>query len=219
MTGATMMSATRSEGSVLVRASVDRLGRAIDEVAAVDGAGPEPDVSAAIDALLDLDDVVPGGLQNPDLKDLLCLTVDLRKAVHAGDQARAMELRAYCRLLLRRIFDHSLVATWDDPAAAFAQITGALSTASIKDLARLLGVSAKTISTWRAGGRIERGAPRVRAVAEIVQLLRSTFTASGSLQWFDTETEHLGGRTPAQALSAGPTGIADVTDFARRIHG
>ena len=159
MTGATMMSATRSEGSVLVRASVDRLGRAIDEVAAVDGASPEPDVSAAIDALLDLDDVVPGGLQNPDLKDLLRLTVDLRKAVHAGDQARAMELRAYCRLLLRRIFDHSLVATWDDPAAAFAQITGALSTASIKDLARLLGVSAKTISTWRAGGRIERGAP------------------------------------------------------------
>jgi hypothetical protein len=187
--------------------------------AAVDPRAPSHDFGDVVDAILDLSTVVPDGVQDTDLKHLLRLTLETRQAMAAGDQDRALEATAYGRLVLRRIVERSAAGSLEDPATAFATVDALLPTATIKELARLLGVSEKTVSTWRAGGTIERGAARVIRVAQICHDLRTTFTGSGILAWFDTATHQLDGRTPLEALGGSPSAVADVVDFARRIGG
>ena len=200
-----------------LRESAQRFGETLAAAVAPGDPDGEGSFGEVMDAILDLTAVVPDGIQDTDLKHLLKLTVEARDAVAAGDRVRALETNAYCRLLLRRILEHSAVGALDDPATAFSAVEATLPAASTKDMARLLGVSEKTISTWRAGGTIERGAARVTTIAQICHHLRSTFTGTGILGWFDTSTRQLGKRTPLEAISQGDAG--DVVEFASRIHG
>ena len=124
-------------------------------------------------------------------------------AVKLGDVVRRLEHR----------LQHDALQVPEDAAAFVFEQLGDL---DASDQAKLLGVSTKTLSAWKRGGRVQQNKDRVRLVAQLVRYLRSSMTQTGVLMWFEDESEALGDATPLSLIVGGnPKSWARLSSYAR----
>lgn len=86
------------------------------------------------------------------------------------------------------------------------------------ELARLLGVSARTVSRWEQG-ESEPQALSVREIRRWLKLkerMRELFTEEGLAAWFHAPHAALGGQTPFEAAVA-PGGDEAILDLLGRV--
>lgn len=158
------------------------------------------------DSVLDLSNAMPAGIEDYDVRKLLDLTVDLRRAVEvdrdADDSQGHVEL-ATLRVgdVVRRIRRRLLREHLDNPRAASDFVFQSLRELGISEIATMLGVSTKTVGAWRRGGAIKHNVGRLTLVAQLLSYLRYSMTARGMMMWFEAPRNQLGGRTPLQLLA------------------
>jgi hypothetical protein len=160
------------------------------------------------DAILDLSTALPQGTEDYDARKLFEFLVGLRRAIDAdpdvADAGGEVELHGMMmRDVLARIERRLLHDELDDPRAAVAFVFATLERVPAGDLARLLGVSTKTIGAWRAGRPVTRNGERAVVLAQLLSYLRPSLTPLGLVMWFDAERDQLDGRTPLQLLDRG----------------
>lgn len=157
------------------------------------------------DAVLDLSYALPEGTEDYDARKLLEFQVGLRRAIDADPDARdergevelaALKMADVARRIGRRL-EHSEL---DDPRAAADFIFDTLRGVGVTDLARLLGVSTKTVNAWKAGGPVTRNGRRVVVLAQLLTYLRASMTPAGLIMWFDAPRGQLDGSTPLELL-------------------
>lgn len=157
------------------------------------------------DAVLDLCNVLPEGTEDYDARKLLEFLLRLRKAIASdpgaaderGEVELAMMMMRDVALRMARRLDHDRL---DDPSTAAKAIFGVLRDVGVGDLSRLLGVSTKTVRSWKAGGPVTRNAARVVLIAHLLTYLRSSMTPAGLVMWFDAPRSQLGGASALQLL-------------------
>ncbi|MDO8185049.1 hypothetical protein Q5424_02875 [Conexibacter sp. JD483] len=157
------------------------------------------------DAILDLSNALPQGTEDYDARKLFEFLVGLRRAIDADpevqDAAGDVELhQLMMRDVLARIERRLLHDELDDPRAAVDFVLATLKRIPAGDLARLLGVSTKTIGAWRAGRPVTRNGERAVVLAQLLSYLRQSLTPLGIVLWFDAERDQLDGRTPLQLI-------------------
>lgn len=137
----------------------------------------------------------------PHARELLEFLIELRRAIAAdptatdggGDvELAVMKLRDVLGRIGRGL-EHNIL---DDPQVAAQYIFETLANIGVGGLARLLGVSTKTINTWKAGGPVTRKTQRLVMLAQLLTYLRSSMTPVGLVIWFDAPRPQLGGHTP-----------------------
>lgn len=157
------------------------------------------------DAVLDLSNALPEGTEDYDARKLLEFLIEVRRAISADADAidadgevelATLRMRDVALRIRRRLEHDSL----DDPRAAARFVFTTLAGAGVGDLSRLLGVSTKTVNTWKLGGPVTRNAGRVVVLAQLLTYLRSSMTPVGLVMWFDAPRHQLGGRTPLELL-------------------
>jgi hypothetical protein len=150
------------------------------------------------DAVLDLSAALPQGTEDYDARKLFQFLIELRQAIEtrADVDLAAMKMRDVVARIGRRLEHDAL----DDPDEAAQAIFRTLEGAGAGDLSRLLGVSTKTVGTWKAGGSVTRNASRVVLIAQLLTYLRASMTPKGLVMWFDAPRAQLGGRTPLKRL-------------------
>ncbi len=158
------------------------------------------------DIVLDLFKTLPvGGAYGYEVAQLFYYLTDLRRHVTAdpversGAELTALKLGDVLRRLELRLHHDGLQV----PEEAVHYVFEQLSDLDATDLARLVGVSTKTLGTWRRGGRVQQNKDRVRLVAQLISYLRSSMTPTGVLMWFDDESDVLGGVAPLSMVAAG----------------
>jgi hypothetical protein len=158
------------------------------------------------DAILDLSNSLPEGTEDYDARKLFEFLIELRRAIAAdsegtddeGDvELAVLKMRDVLSRIGRRL-EHSIL---DNPQVAAQSIFQLFANISGGDVARLLGVSTKTINTWKAGGPVTRKTERVVTLAQLLTYLRSSMTPVGLVMWFDAPRPQLGGRTPLELLN------------------
>jgi transcriptional regulator with XRE-family HTH domain len=159
------------------------------------------------DAVLDLTNALPAGTEDYEARQLFVFLTELRRSIDADprptDKAgrvrlAAMRMADVARRMERRL-QHSVLENPDEAARyVFAQLDSLGAT----ELARLLGVSTKTVGAWRSGKPVKQRVDRVKLVAQLVSYLRYSMTQTGLLMWFDNEADRLGERSPLQLLDA-----------------
>jgi hypothetical protein len=107
-----------------------------------------------------------------------------------------LKMADVARRIARRLEHDQL----DDPRLAAEAVFEVLRGVAVGDLGRLLGVSTKTVNTWRAGGPVSRNAERVVLLAQLLTYLRASMSPAGLVMWFDAPREQLGGRAPLELL-------------------
>lgn len=155
------------------------------------------------DAVLDLVNTLPEGTHDREAVQLFRCLTELRRAMAgpgSSDRAElaAMRLADVVRRLERRIGEDSL----DVPEEAFRFVARTLDRLDSADVAKLLGVSTRTLSTWRGGGAVQQNKDRVRLVAQLVARLRSSMTQTGLMMWFEDPADALDGFAPLDLLRA-----------------
>lgn len=160
------------------------------------------------DSILDLSGALPQGTEDYDARKLFEFLVGLRRAIAAdtevADPGGEIELIGMMmRDVLARIERRLLHDELDDPRAAVDFVFATLERVPASDLARLLGVSTKTIGAWRAGRPVTRNGERAVVLAQLLSYLRPSLTPLGIVLWFDAERDQLDGRTPLQLLDRG----------------
>lgn len=145
-----------------------------------------------------------------DVRRLLGFLVDLRRAVEADPDARdpngqvelgTMRMADVVIRVRRRLLHERL----DDPQAAVAFVLTTLKGVGVSEVAALLGVSTKTIGSWRQGSRVRQNVRRVVLVAQLLSYLQASMTARGMTMWFDAERDQLEGCTPLQLVNQDET--------------
>jgi hypothetical protein len=164
--------------------------------------------AAIEDGILDLSSALPQGTEDYDARKLFEFLVGLRRAIDAdpeGTDARGdVELhKLMMRDVLQRIERRLLHDELDDPRVAADFVFGTLDRVGASDLARLLGVSTKTVGAWRAGRAVTRNGERVVVLAQLLSYLRASLTPLGIVMWFDAPRDQLGGSTPLELLDRG----------------
>lgn len=173
------------------------------------------------DAVLDLSNELPAGADDHDARKLFEFLIELRRAITAdttaADPAGDVEL-ATLRIadvasrLERRLLHNEL----DVPETAARFVFETLADVGAGDLARLLGVSTRTIGAWRHGGPVRSGAGRVVLVAQLISYLRGAMTPRGVVMWFDAPADQLAGRAPLTLLDQDEAAARPVlTGFVR----
>jgi hypothetical protein len=157
------------------------------------------------DAVLDLVNTLPAGTEDYEARQLFVFLTAVRRAIdedaRATDKAGRVQLAAaqmadVARRMERRL-EHAVLEDADEAARyVFSQLDSLGAT----DLARLLGVSTKTIGAWKAGNPVRQKVERVKLVAQLVSYLRYSMTQTGLLMWFGNEAGRLDGRSPLQLL-------------------
>jgi DNA-binding transcriptional regulator YiaG len=162
-----------------------------------------------VDAVLDLSNSMPEGLEDYDVRKLLELVVELRRSLDADPDGRdsngeielaTMQAADIARRLHRRLVHEQL----DDPQLAAELIFSALTQLPVSEMARLLGVSTKTVRSWQHGSPVRQNGDRVVLIAQILTYIRSSLSAVGVKMWFEAERDELGGSTPLQLLDEDP---------------
>lgn len=157
------------------------------------------------DAVLDMSNSLPEGTEDYDARKLFEFLIELRRAITADPEATdergevelaTMKMRDVVRRIGRRL-EHNVL---DDPNSAAQSIFATLPSIGVGELSRLLGVSTKTVNTWKGGGPVTRNAERVVVLAQLLTYLRSSMTPVGLVMWFDAPRHQLGGRTPLELL-------------------
>jgi DNA-binding transcriptional regulator YiaG len=158
------------------------------------------------DAMLDLSNSLPEGTSDYDARKLFEFLIALRRAITADSKATdergkvelaTMKMRDAVSRIGREL-EHNIL---EDPQAAAKSVFTTLRNSGVSELARLLGVSTKTIKTWEAGGPVTRKTKRVVIVAQLLTDLRYSMTSVGLIMWFDAPRRQLGGRTPLDLLN------------------
>ncbi len=113
------------------------------------------------------------------------------------------------RAMLRRL-DHEAI---DDPAFAARFVAEELAGVEVGEVARLLGVTTKSVQNWRRGRveRIRRNPDRIVLIGQLIYDLRNSTTPYGVLLWFDRSREQFGGRAPRELIDA------DLSDAAAKL--
>lgn len=113
------------------------------------------------------------------------------------------------RAMLRQL-DHAAI---DDPAVAAKFVADELAHVEVREVARLLGATTKSVQNWRRGRveQIKRNPQRITLIGQLVYELRNSMTGHGILFWFDRSREQFEGRTPRELIDA------DVTDAAEKL--
>jgi hypothetical protein len=155
------------------------------------------------DAVLDLSLALPQGTEDYDARKMFEFLVGVRRALTADptDEGGEVELQTIkLRDVVRRIGRRLEHDELDDPTVAARGVFATLKDVPVGDLSRLLGVSTKTVNTWKAGGPVTRNATRVVVLAHLLTYLRASLSPAGLVLWFDAPRHQLGGRTPLQLL-------------------
>ncbi|MDQ3933332.1 MAG: hypothetical protein M3340_01730 [Actinomycetota bacterium] len=156
-------------------------------------------------AVLDLSEALPRGAEDYEARKLFEFLIELRRAIDEDpdgeDRALGVELvTMQIADVIRRIERRLNATELDDPRRAADFVLGVLGEVKVTDVARLLGVTTKTIAAWKAGKPVSRNAERVILVAHLLDLLRSSMTPTGLVMWFDTRRAQLRGKTPRVML-------------------
>ncbi len=156
------------------------------------------------DVVLDLYHTLPPGAQGYEVAQLFYYLTELRRRLadtgeYSGAELTAVKLGDVLRRLERRLHHDILQAPNNAAGFVFEQ----LGDLDAGDQAMLLGVSTKTLGTWKRGGRVQQNKDRVRLVAQLVSYLRSSMTQTGVLMWFEDESDALGGVTPLSLVASG----------------
>lgn len=87
-----------------------------------------------------------------------------------------------------------------------------------EELARLLNVSARTISRWERGASFPHPLARekIRRWQRILERAQEVLKASAVPRWFHTPLPALGGRTPFE-VACSPEGEAEILDLLGRL--
>lgn len=113
------------------------------------------------------------------------------------------------RAMLRQL-DHAAI---DDPTYAARFVAEELAHVEVREVARLLGATTKSVQNWRSGrvDQIKRNPKRISLIGQLVYELRNSTTPYGIVLWFDAPREQFGERTPRELIDA------DVADAARKL--
>jgi transcriptional regulator with XRE-family HTH domain len=159
------------------------------------------------DAVLDLANSLPAGTEDYEARQLFVFLTQLRRAIEedarttdtAGNVALAARRMADVARRLERRLEHAVLENPDE-AARF--VFGQLDSIGVTELARLLGISTKTVGAWRSGKPVKQKVERVKLIAQLVSYLRYSMTQTGLLMWFDNEADLLDGRSPLELIDA-----------------
>ncbi len=152
-------------------------------------------------------------MRNPAWRDhalgveLLLTLEDLRAEIALDPDALDPEWRVrYVMKIMRvvvaamlRQLDHEAI---DDPVIAAKLVADELRNVEVGEVARLLGVTTKSVRNWREGRveQIKRNPERIVLIGQLVYELRSSWTGHGILMWFDRSREQFGDRTPREMI-------------------
>jgi hypothetical protein len=152
------------------------------------------DYRAVEDAVLDLANALPAGTEDYEARQLFLYLTELRRAIDDGGDVAlaAMRMADVARRLERRLAH----AVLEDPDEAAHYLFAQLDSLGATALARLLGVSTKTIGAWKVGRPVRQKVERVMLVAQLVSYLRYSMTATGLKLWFENPADQLGARSP-----------------------
>ena len=118
------------------------------------------------------------------------------------DGQQQLELEALKALeIVRRMEIQLDQAEFDNPDLAAAYIFEHTSSWTTPNLAELLGVSSKTVGTWKSGGAVKTNEPRVQLAALLIYFLRAGHTELGMQFWFNNPAHQLGDRTPLEIMN------------------
>jgi DNA-binding transcriptional regulator YiaG len=134
-----------------------------------------------------------------------------RDALDADWKVRyPMKLMHVVAQAMLRQLDHAAI---DDPAYAARFVAEELRNVEIREVARLLGATTKSVRNWREGRveQIKRNPDRITLIGQLAYELRNSTTGHGILFWFDAPREQFGGRTPRELIDA------DVADAGRKL--
>jgi transcriptional regulator with XRE-family HTH domain len=157
------------------------------------------------DAVLDLANAMPEGVDDYDVRKLLEFMLELRRRLEndpLGEDRRGevelttMQTADVVGRIRRRLLHQRL----DDPKIAVQFILRTLAGVPAAEVASLLGVSTKTVTAWRHGNAVRQNARRVILVAQVLVHLRGFMTPRGMSMWFDAERDQLDGRSPLKLL-------------------
>jgi transcriptional regulator with XRE-family HTH domain len=160
------------------------------------------------DAVLDLVNVLPAGMEDYEARALLQFLTELRHAIDDDDKVRDERGRvklARLKMLdvvhrLKRRLQHQILDVPEDAARfIFASLPGI----GVTELAELLGVSTKTVGAWRHGKPVKSKIERVTEIAHLLAYLRGSMTARGLMLWFGAKHDALDDRTPLEILDRG----------------
>src|SRR4051812_23915495 len=178
-----------------------------------DLAEPPVDYRRVEDAVLDLANALPAGTEDYEAKQLFVFLTELRRAI--DDQAdvalAAMRMADVARRLERRLAHAGL----ENPEEAVRFVFAQLEPLTVTEIARLFGVSTKTVGAWRAGKPVRQRVERVLLVAQLVSYLRYGMTATGLRLWFENPADQLGGKTPLELLEDPGTAWEPLVAYAR----
>lgn len=151
-------------------------------------------------------------------RELLLTLEDLRAAIESDpdgtdpewrEREAMMRMRVVIGAMVRQL-DHEAI---DDPAVAAKLVIDTFDKIEGREVARLLGVTTRSIDNWRNGrvGQIKRNPARVVLIGQLVYELQNSMTQRGILLWFDAPREQFGERTPLELIDA------DVADAAGKL--
>lgn len=134
-----------------------------------------------------------------------------RDALDEGWKVRyAMKLMHVVVQAMLRQLDHAAI---DEPAYAARFVAQELRNVEIREVARLLGATTKSVRNWREGRveQIKRNPDRIVLVGQLAYELRNSMTGHGILFWFDAPREQFGERTPRELIDH------DVAEAGRKL--
>ncbi|MFT3860654.1 hypothetical protein [Micropruina sp.] len=173
-------------------AAVEAAEDALPDPGGLDTTSPSG-LNRIADALIDLHQA---GIEAAELNVLWVNHSLLVRAAEAGDIMKTRRLLMVLNDTLDRIETQLRVQVLDDPSnpeVAAAELFKMLPSADLVTWARILGVTEKTVSTWRGGTKIRpKNARRVLLVALCAEAIRGSFTPTGVALWFTSEHPRLG---------------------------
>lgn len=180
-------------------------------------------IDEIMDCILDIANGMPEGVEDPGVTRMLARAIELQRAARddaSGEDSRwrvrraARDLKDAAHLMERRLSRLQL----DEPSEAASFAINTLRSVETQEIARLFGVSAKTVSQWRGGkvSAIKKSPDRVVLVGQLIRYLQSSWTPHGVLAWFAAPRERLGGRTPLELIeSENPDAWVRLRELAR----
>lgn len=214
-----------------ITAKIEQSASQIERLVAQKGPAayrPEPNFEALRQACRDLEDHVlelsasmegRDGIQDYELRRLFEFLTHLRRTVEDAEARGKPDAVAFAIMklhdTLRRLERSILHTRWESPEEAVRYIFEVLDGVSTTELARLLGVSDKTINSWRQGVTPGKRADRVVLTAQLLSYLRTSLTTRGLVMWFDTSFDALGS-SPRELIDENvKEAEAPVVSFAR----
>lgn len=156
--------------------------------------------------VLDLTNSFPAGTEDYEAKQLFVFLLELRRAIDEDpggtDSAGSLALAAAKMLdVLHRMKRRLERSALDNPDEAASFVLAQMSALKATDVARVLGVTTKTLAAWKTGTSVKNTPERAKLVAQLVAYLRYAMTPTGLLMWFENPADALNGRSPLELLN------------------